>query len=323
MVNEWHYIFRYLKTSLPEPAVEKTGEVKDNNLLLANPLSSVTTVKHNDVTSSADTDTAADQHQCPTGENTELANEKGQTDTQTGTQTETHTKTPTKTSKKRKRGQNKKRAKFSKLRDEASDRICPLINTESQCWYGENCKFLHDIGIFMAKKSPDIGDHCYNFDTFGKCLYSFACRFAGAHIQKKDDEYHNVSKDVGEVKSRTFGLDKSTQVMLRKHKFDFGKADQAYKDAKSVVAEIVKTNVAIHCSGNSNKPPTAEAASVDCDTNRVPQCTEDVQTLAPDSEKVGPITNEDRFSIKPGEKKTVDFRNKLYLAPLTTVSNKF
>lgn len=35
---------------------------------------------------------------------------------------------------------------------------------------------------------------------------------------------------------------------------------------------------------------------------------------------IGPVTNEDQFTIKPAEKKTVDFRNKLYLAPLTTVS---
>jgi len=35
---------------------------------------------------------------------------------------------------------------------------------------------------------------------------------------------------------------------------------------------------------------------------------------------VGPLTDEQEFAIKPGEKKTINFDNKLYLAPLTTVS---
>ncbi|XP_019860351.1 PREDICTED: tRNA-dihydrouridine(47) synthase [NAD(P)(+)]-like [Amphimedon queenslandica] len=35
----------------------------------------------------------------------------------------------------------------------------------------------------------------------------------------------------------------------------------------------------------------------------------------------GPCTDEDRISLKPREKKKVDFNNKLYLAPLTTVGN--
>ncbi len=38
-----------------------------------------------------------------------------------------------------------------------------------------------------------------------------------------------------------------------------------------------------------------------------------------DQKKLGPVTDEDLIKLRSGEKKKIDWKNKLYLAPLTTV----
>lgn len=38
-------------------------------------------------------------------------------------------------------------------------------------------------------------------------------------------------------------------------------------------------------------------------------------------EKIGPILNTDEIKLKPQEKKTIDWKDKVMLAPLTTVGN--
>lgn len=37
------------------------------------------------------------------------------------------------------------------------------------CFYGEKCKFLHDVADYMSTKPADLGDTCYIYDTFGRC----------------------------------------------------------------------------------------------------------------------------------------------------------
>ena len=59
---------------------------------------------------------------------------------------------------------------------------------------------------------------------------------------------------------------------------------------------------------NSNK------SSLDCDMEGVVE----VQLPHP---PLGPITDEGAIKLRPSEKKQINFKNKLYLAPLTTVSH--
>ena len=244
--------------------------------------------------------------------------------------------------KKRKRGQNKQRAKFSDQRVAQGERLCKAILCDSECGYGEKCKFSHDIAGFISKKPPDLPGQCYNFMQSGKCPYGFACRFGKTHIEEKDGKYINlVNEKVEPVNKSVNHLSKENLVLLRKHQYDFSKAIDAAAQARAAVDKIAKRNRELHCVkkvkkvGNDDvaEEPTSQAMpatdlldenSGSAPTTGVPEGSLGISKVAETEEhsvsSLGPLTNEDEFTVKPGEKKTIDFKNKLYLAPLTTVS---
>lgn len=83
--------------------------------------------------------------------------------------------------------------------------------------------------------------------------------------------------------------------------------------------EIETLSAASKQEGDSNDPETkTEAAEMVTEGKSV---VETVESTVTEDKPVGPVTNEDQFTIKPSEKKTINFKNKLYLAPLTTVCN--
>lgn len=253
--------------------------------------------------------------------------------------------------KKRRKGQNKNRDQYSTRREPCENRLCKSFLNDS-CTFGESCKFSHDVKAFIEKKPADIGEKCYNFDTFGKCPYNFACRFAKAHIKEVDGKTVNVviETEVPPSSRNINSLSTENLQLLRKHKYNFNKAVKATKEAQAFVDKIVKENVeknnsckkqrsgdseseavpdsitttqgsgepvAIETSENdkdAEKPGTAEPGKKEREDNS------NGTTNGGSGQPVGSLTNEDEFTIKPGEKKTIDFNNKLYLAPLTTVS---
>lgn len=263
---------------------------------------------------------------------------------------------------KKRRGQNKARDKFSSKRDAPEFRMCKAILCERECSYGAVCKFSHDIQQFMSKKPVDIGDSCYNFSQLGRCPYSYACRFAKSHVKEDNGTFTNVVDSSVVPKSFTSNqLTSANLTLLRKHKYDFSKADSATKNAKNLVADIVKNNLEKNCTKknkNGEEAVAVEEPSAAPDESKPELVSEpkispkdetldggtdinsDIKSEQEENNKptsltvvkkevvdkddtvkpVGPITNEDEFCIKPGEKKTIDFANKLYLAPLTTVS---
>lgn len=266
------------------------------------------------------------------------------------------TKIDTFKSKKRRKGQNKQRAKFADRREPPGDLLCKAILCQTTCSYGDSCKFSHNIKEFLSKKPEDIGEVCYNFTTRGRCPYGFACRYGKSHIKEENGEFVNTV-DESLVSSSTStsinGLNGGILTSLRKRQFDFSKATAATKHARELVDHIVKKNVELNCTKKSDRN---EAISADTTRDTEPGDSIAVKNEAnpPDifqlkakadvkveplqysasgkkdllesnaediaSRPIGPVTNEDQFAIKPGEKKMVDFQNKLYLAPLTTVS---
>ncbi|XP_067936907.1 tRNA-dihydrouridine(47) synthase [NAD(P)(+)]-like [Watersipora subatra] len=225
--------------------------------------------------------------------------------------------------KKRNRGQNKQREKFSNQRRDPADRLCKSFLCDTVCTYGDTCKFSHDVADFLSKKPEDISGSCYNFKHLGKCPYSFACRFGKNHIKEIDGEFKNIEQSAIVNGRSVNNLSKDNLILLRKHKYDFTRAESATEDARAIVQKITKRNFELNCVKKKDIASVQNESIADNSSEEM--VTKAQETLSPngnlETSNVGPITNEDEFTIKPKEKKTIDFKNKLYLAPLTTVGN--
>uniref|UniRef100_A0A4X2M2R3 tRNA-dihydrouridine(47) synthase [NAD(P)(+)] n=1 Tax=Vombatus ursinus TaxID=29139 RepID=A0A4X2M2R3_VOMUR len=134
--------------------------------------------------------------------------------------------------KKRARGQNKRRPHMKPTRYDDS-RLCPSLVQESaeKCFFGERCRFLHDVDTYLASKPPDLGDKCVLFETFGKCIYGVTCRFARAHLgpQHQNLVKEELVKQWEGQKLTSNGLSKDLQHQLRKKKVQFDHSEKYLK----------------------------------------------------------------------------------------------
>ncbi|NP_001079662.1 tRNA-dihydrouridine(47) synthase [NAD(P)(+)]-like [Xenopus laevis] len=203
--------------------------------------------------------------------------------------------------KKRARGQNKSRPHMKHSQFE-ENKLCPSVTQEcaSKCFFGDKCKFSHDVAKYVSQKPEDIRPNCHLYETFGKCIYGVTCRFAKSHL---GEDFKNIINEElmkeweGKVLVKN-SLDKSLKEQLRKKKVVFEKSDKYLKLCFK--------------SGDSSKmknPVVKEDSAVQVTQKDSPITT------------VGAVTDEDVIKLRPCEKKTIDFRNKLYLAPLTTCGN--
>ncbi|XP_033051895.1 tRNA-dihydrouridine(47) synthase [NAD(P)(+)]-like isoform X3 [Trachypithecus francoisi] len=219
---------------------------------------------------------------------------------------------------KRARGQNKGRPHVKPTHYD-KNRLCPSLIQESaaKCFFGDRCRFLHDVGRYLETKPADLGPRCVLFETFGRCPYGVTCRFAGAHL---GPEGQNLVQE--ELAARGAlpppvrnGLDKALQQQLRKREVRFERAELALRrfsqgqpPGPTPAAAVPEGTVAKGAPRQDN-----------CGAQQVPT---GLGTSTPPSSPVrtcGPLTDEDVVRLRPCEKKPLDIRGKLYLAPLTTV----
>ncbi len=197
------------------------------------------------------------------------------------------------------KGRNKNRPppmKFAR-----HERVCPILvdvaadEDAPQCSY-PNCSFQHDLKEYLEKKPPDIGDTCYAFAEFGRCPRGVTCRFGKAHIKlidgdalgarnKVDAEKWNKWKD---VKRECNHLSGKLKHSLRKKEIDFKECDR-------LVDHLFKARE------EESKATSAAAGEAEAKKLRI-------------EDPVVSVYN-DR------DKKKIDWSDKLYLAPLTTVGN--
>ncbi|KAK7483237.1 hypothetical protein BaRGS_00025530, partial [Batillaria attramentaria] len=196
------------------------------------------------------------------------------------------------------KGRNKQRPVF-KTKD--ADKACPAILQEQECKFGDKCKFSHDVAAFLQNKPKDLGEECHNFKTFGRCPYGFACRFATHHLSSEHKNLTNqelFDKMAAQPQVRNT-LTKDLQHLLWKKKYDFSRAFQVVDDYYSQIRGE---------DGQSGKGDSRDHRKYGISSDST-------------QKEVDPITDEGEIRLHPREKKLVDFSNKLYLAPLTTVGN--
>ncbi|XP_072226577.1 tRNA-dihydrouridine(47) synthase [NAD(P)(+)]-like [Leuresthes tenuis] len=216
---------------------------------------------------------------------------------------------------KRLRGQNKSRP-HTKPTTYEENRLCvSVIQTNKECIHGAKCRFMHDIAEYMASKPADIGESCYLYDTFGKCGYGLACRFAKAHTTP---DFRTTEKAdlVKAYEGRTVvknSLSKELQNRLRKRSVAFKKSTEYLKTLSNNKDEKGPRGNGDVCKAEVFADPKGET-HVSAELQASPDEQPPVKT-------VGPLTDADVIKLRPCEKKQVDFRDKLYLAPLTTCGN--
>ncbi|CAH1954415.1 unnamed protein product [Acanthoscelides obtectus] len=197
-----------------------------------------------------------------------------------------------KAEKKKLRGQNKSRAPTYVTNRSKELCICMIDVPEGNDIPGCNrnkCNFIHDIDNYLTIKPKDIGEHCYNFETFGKCNRGLACRFGSEHITPSGRNIINEQLySKYELQTRN-NLGKELQLSLKKRHYDFKLAEQLVKHHDHLKKE------------KSEQPVQKPIVS-----NNVTQ---------------GAITDEDIIKLRQREKRKIDWSDKLYLSPLTTVGN--
>lgn len=230
------------------------------------------------------------------------------------------------------KGQNKARPRtVPKVASEF--RICPNVHRGTVCQYGDKCKFMHDVREYMEKKPKDIGEECINFQLTGKCKYGVECRYAKSHLTENyenivvEEKYKEYLENYSEKDQNV--LKRDLMNILRKKKFKYEKTSQYLKkmalvDSRPSRGEDGQQNTKNEMPGVpenviNNIGNTTESKS----QNHIPEkVTSQPEEATPSpATTVGCVTDEDVIKLRQCEKKKVDFKDKLYLAPLTTVGN--
>ncbi|XP_065774029.1 tRNA-dihydrouridine(47) synthase [NAD(P)(+)]-like isoform X3 [Muntiacus reevesi] len=190
-----------------------------------------------------------------------------------------------------------------------------LSESAARCFYGDRCRFLHDVGHYLETKPADLGPSCVLFETFGRCPYGVTCRFAGAHLGPEGQNL--VREGLVQVPPVRNGLDKALQQQLRKRKIHFKRAEQALRQLNRGPLPGPTSEATVPEGREAEGAPEQD----NCDIQLAPQEPDAVGPPSGPLRTCGPLTDEDVVRLRPHEKRRLDISGKLYLAPLTTCGN--
>ncbi|CAA6666679.1 unnamed protein product [Spirodela intermedia] len=256
---------------------------------------------------------------------------------------------------------SKRQLKRERQQEQKSARnICPEIAKTGKveaCRFGVSCRFSHDLESFLDQKPEDLPGVCPFLNTAQPCPYGIACRLFGTHkqfvpLKSSDDppkkhgvELNYLNKDFqrllwkNRVKEEIF-LKAKPEIDLEEHPVVLdgsNDCDDATKGATCHSAARDDEGCPDICSGNEimeddsviddPRPPKKAKSPIDdnmCSTevNNGPE--EKSSPMECKETQIKPCSGT-RVELIPElngrEKKLIDFRGKLYLAPLTTVGN--
>ncbi|KAL7080045.1 hypothetical protein ACQ4LE_000575 [Meloidogyne hapla] len=115
-------------------------------------------------------------------------------------------------------------------------RICHSVisGDDIKCKYGDKCLALHSKEEYWAKKPPDIGTVCPNFEQQGKCKFSLSCVFARDHTNPETLEQIEKEPNTSwkpTINDQTMKL----QINLRKNLYKFERTEMALKEISTSI----------------------------------------------------------------------------------------
>ncbi|GMH37969.1 hypothetical protein BSKO_05853 [Bryopsis sp. KO-2023] len=241
-----------------------------------------------------------------------------------------------KSTKKRERRERKK--EFLKHTAATGDG-CSKFLLEGHCPFGDRCKFGHDLEGYLKKKMKDLPGCCPFSKAAEKCRFGVTCRWSSTHDggsmpdfqsdAKSESENEPKKGDCDEKKSDISipefvvlnvpakieepinGLKKDLQTKLRKQQYDFSKVDGVLLELGIKISRPGKKRT-IRSKGEPPEAPDASVTETPIKKQRI------------ESEGGGSIEKTctaAHVPLRESEKRRIDFRDKMYLAPLTTLGN--
>ena len=232
-------------------------------------------------------------------------------------------------------------------REAPEDKLCVGIARDGSCPFGNDCRFSHDVLKYLEKKLPDIGETCVQYQEYGFCNFGLMCRYGKSHIDYTSGKNLSRPIDQGGVIDRILinQLSKDVQTLLRKKKYPFQKPKNiletnpihSISENEAIVSNIVqiqdsqvsiieaKDMEEIDATTIENKQNFLTNNNIENndDNNNTHDKKEDVlqtNTSLPSIEKNNKKDNFNHTAYA-SKVKLVDFSNKVYVAPLTTVGN--
>lgn len=190
--------------------------------------------------------------------------------------------------------------------DNASRLCLKYMESDGNCPYTGTCNYSHDLfSVYNASKEQffDESKSCYIYSTYGRCSFGAACKFCVSHtytnLDKKilfnliDHRKWSLNHGRQAFKARYCNrIDTDLQKALRKKQYDF-------KIINDVMQALYQADLGEEKVNETEKN----------DSDQI------------EEKRIGALVIDNFPYARDSKRKTVDFKNKLYLAPLTTVGN--
>ncbi|XP_024530818.1 tRNA-dihydrouridine(47) synthase [NAD(P)(+)]-like [Selaginella moellendorffii] len=219
--------------------------------------------------------------------------------------------------------EKKSKRKIRKERKQARKlEVCNAVvraGDPNACPFGENCRFSHDLEGYLAQKPEDLPGVCPSVSLNVPCPYGVRCRFYGTHTKQDLPKENPEGAMDGDEETSGAGeinvLRKDFQKSLWKKLESFPKADSQLQ-AMGLKNKVYGPKKGATTEGENGGAETHDENNDVSDDAVPPLKKPKLVDPVDDAKEQG-----DGCKLNSREKKKIDLKGKLYLAPLTTVGN--